>query len=149
MKGFAVCVVLMSALAVTDARFRRCGGSGVVDLDKVEVTGCASAKSRFCVFKRGQNATMSIPFTPSVTLSSLKATVHGVIAGIPMPFPLDHPEACNRSIVCPAPAGTTVPYKETMLVKTSYPALSLTIKWELKDQFGKDQVCLNIPVKLQ
>ena len=56
--------------------------------------------------------------------SSLTAKVYGIIAGIPIPFRLENPQACGRSIACPVKEGTDLVYKESMLVQRIFPSVS-------------------------
>ena len=58
------------------------------------------------------------------SITSLKAVVHGIIAGIPVPFSLPEPEACGKSLKCPVASGTKVFYHEGLPVKTQYPSVS-------------------------
>ena len=56
--------------------------------------------------------------------SVTKATtvVHGVVGGIPVPFPVDNPDACKDcGMTCPAASGSAVAYHSDIQVKTSYP----------------------------
>ena len=57
--------------------------------------------------------------------SSLTAVVHGVIAGIRVPFPLDNPNACsNCNVSCPVQKETQYEYVASIDVKNSYPQVS-------------------------
>lgn len=61
--------------------------------------------------------------------SSVTADVHGVIAGVPVPFPLSQPDGCkNSGLTCPLKAGTTYSYNNTIPVKRSYPSVSIFIE---------------------
>lgn len=41
------------------------GGSATVDLNGISVTGCDNPEqSQPCIFKKGRNASISLPFTP-------------------------------------------------------------------------------------
>ena len=64
-------------------------------------------------------------------IKTLKAVVHGVIAGIPIPFPLPNAEACGKNLECPVTAGTSVTYFEGLPVKPIYPTVifSTTISY--------------------
>jgi len=115
---------------------------------ELEITGCKRSVKR-CVFKKGENARISIPFTPQTPISSLKAEVHGLFNGLQMPFKLEEPEACGRSLECPVKANSTVTYVEELPVLRMFPSLSLRVKYALIDQNGDTQICVIFPVKLQ
>ncbi|KAH9592597.1 Phosphatidylglycerol/phosphatidylinositol transfer protein, variant 3 [Schistosoma haematobium] len=77
-------------------------------------------------------------------------SVHGVIAHVPVPFPLDNSELCNFvSPVCPLiPSIENYTHTYSLYVSTSYPSISLTIRWELQDSSNEDIVCVEFPVQL-
>ncbi len=57
-----------------------------------------------------------------------KATsvVHGLIARIPLPFPINNPNACkNSNLQCPLKAKTAVAYKADIFVKNMYPKVRI------------------------
>ena len=66
------------------------------------------------------------PFTFFLMSAEKPATqvsqiVHGVMAGMPIPFPLDNADACKDSgLTCPLQEGDHS-YHYTMFVKTVYP----------------------------
>jgi len=143
---FSVVMCSMSALVMA-AQFRDCGSKADVDMDDIEITGC-DGRNR-CIFKKGEYANLTIPFTSKTPFSSLKAEVHGIINRIPIPFKLANPEACGRSLTCPVEADTEQDYKESMKVERFYPSIPLRVKWVLRDNHGQQQVCFIFPVKLQ
>jgi Niemann-Pick C2 protein len=54
--------------------------------------------------------------------NKLTAVVHGIIANVPVPFPIDNPDACKDSnIGCPVKNGQHYLYKSTIFVKETYP----------------------------
>jgi len=71
------------------------------------------------------------------------------LAGIPVPFPVDNPNACKDcGMTCPASSGKTVTYHADINVKTSYPKVKVVVKWEVKDQDGNDLVCITMPAQI-
>ena len=55
----------------------------------------------------------------------LTAVVHGLIAGIPVPFPIPNPDAChNSSLTCPLTSGTNYVYTQGITVLKEYPSVS-------------------------
>lgn len=60
--------------------------------------------------------------------------MHGIIKGVPMPFPFEHSNACrNSNLTCPLEAGKTYTYTQTMNVLRSYPQLRVYVRWQLWD----------------
>jgi len=56
--------------------------------------------------------------------SGLKMIVHGIIADVPIPFPLDNPDGCKDSnITCPIKKNQAYGYRNVIFVKTSYPSV--------------------------
>lgn len=55
----------------------------------------------------------------------MQQVVHGVMAGVPIPFPLENPDAChNTGLTCPLPVGDHT-YQYALFVKPVYPKVSL------------------------
>lgn len=52
------------------------------------------------------------------------AVVHGVIAGVPIPFAIPIVDGCKSGIECPIQNGQTYHYVATLPVKDEYPAVS-------------------------
>lgn len=50
--------------------------------------------------------------------------VHGVIAGVPIPFAIPIVDGCKSGIECPIQNGQTYHYVATLPVKDEYPAVS-------------------------
>ena len=58
-------------------------------------------------------------------VEKLAAVVHGIVAGIPVPFPLPNPNACKDSgLQCPLVSGKAVNYVATLPILHEYPAVS-------------------------
>lgn len=61
-------------------------------------------------------------------IKAVKAVVHGIVAGIPIPFPVPNPDACkNSNLVCPLKSGQTYVYQDVIPVATTYPTVSIPI----------------------
>jgi len=130
---------------LSDSPFKDCGGSGI--LKSVEVVPCGSEDR--CILKTGNNATINIVFTPNMKSDALSAAVHGIVAGIPMPFHFPQTNACEGSnVTCPITPGQDYFYSVQLPILASYPKIKVTVKWELKDASGKDIICTEIPAKL-
>ncbi|XP_070579236.1 NPC intracellular cholesterol transporter 2 homolog a-like [Ptychodera flava] len=121
--------------------------SAVGKIKSVDVDPCPQEP---CVLKKGTNVTVHIDFTAGENITAVKASVHGIIAEVPIPFPLKNPDGCKDSgLKCPLEAGKEFVYFSTIQVLQSYPAIKLVIKWELVDQNGKDIACLEVPAQIQ
>ena len=57
--------------------------------------------------------------------SKATADVHGILAGIPVNFPIPNPDGCkNSGLTCPVKKDTVNTYKTNIFVKESYPEVS-------------------------
>ncbi|MGH0160828.1 UNVERIFIED_CONTAM: hypothetical protein FKN15_039924 [Acipenser sinensis] len=59
-----------------------------------------------------------------------KAIVHGVIAGVPIPFPIPNEDGCKSGIQCPIQQQKTYSYVNQLPVKTEYPSLIVAVEQE-------------------
>nr|CAI5868422.1 unnamed protein product [Callosobruchus analis] len=88
-------------------------------------------------------------FIVDVSKDTLKAEVHGIIATVPIPFPLPNDNACKDSgIECPIEPGKVYTYVATLPILKGYPNMSLTVKFELKNEKDVDVICVEFPVKI-
>lgn len=61
-----------------------------------------------------------------VDVKDVGVKIYGMVAGVPVPFPFDQPDACkdpNSGIHCPVTKGTELVYRATLPIK-SYPTVS-------------------------
>lgn len=57
--------------------------------------------------------------------TKLTNIIHGIIGGIPVPFPYDHKNACDGcGLNCPISDGTDYVFHATLPVETAYPSVS-------------------------
>ncbi|CAF1315425.1 unnamed protein product [Adineta ricciae] len=121
-------------------------GSTAGTIQSFEVTGCTTAP---CKFAKGHNYTMNLVFQAKSASKSLSVSIHGVIGGIPVPFPLPDPDACKMQVKCPVNANDVNTAVMTLPVLQSYPSLSLYVKLELKaNDTGNDYACLQFPATI-
>lgn len=66
-----------------------------------------------------------------------------------MPFPLQNPDACASGVQCPIESSSTYEYQASLPILKAYPKISVIVKWELRDENGKDVVCVKIPAKIK
>merc|ERR1711887_123670 len=142
----AACFVFADGFRLT-ATMLNCGSRATVDMKAIEISDCAGAR---CILTRGQRANLTIPFTPSTDVTELTTKVHGMIAGVPIPFPLPTGEedACKYT-GCPIERHNPATFKYSLFVQPSYPPLDVGVKWELVDQSGVTQVCIIFPATLK
>ena len=88
----------------------------------VYIDPCTAAP---CTLHKGKNSTISVAFNPTGTVTKVKAIVHGVIAGIPVPFPITGDDGCqNSGLTCPLKGGVEVKYSKAIPVLSQYPSVS-------------------------
>ncbi|XP_039254592.2 NPC intracellular cholesterol transporter 2-like [Styela clava] len=148
MKLFLVCLLSVFAVASSmNVKFKDCGSKLAEDV-VVDVKPCTAEP---CSLKQGSNYTISMSFTTKTMVSAIGAKIYGVLGGVPVPFPFDHPDACEDSgLNCPLQNATKATYTATLPIKSEYPAIKLYVKWELvdndKENSGQDLTCVEIPV---
>ena len=63
--------------------------------------------------------------------SALTNLVYGIVAGVPVPYPLPNPDACNGcNLNCPVKKDQEYTYINTLPVKQDYPDVSAVPKFE-------------------
>ncbi|XP_019889950.1 NPC intracellular cholesterol transporter 2 homolog a isoform X4 [Ooceraea biroi] len=144
-----LCVLCCSAscLAFT---FADCG-STLGKFTEVSVSGCQTSDEK-CALVRGTNASISIAFTPNTDITQVNARVYGVLIDIPVPFPLDKPDACkdpDDGISCPLHKNQEYHYRTSIFVQNKFPKVSVDIKWELVNEKNENIVCIEFPAKIK
>ncbi|XP_018619584.2 NPC intracellular cholesterol transporter 2-like [Scleropages formosus] len=132
------------ALACADPVAYKDCGSDVGKAAAVEVTPCPKIP---CELHKGQSYSVNVTFSSYVESKTSKAVVHGIIAGVPIPFAIPDDDGCKSGIVCPI-EKKSYSYMNQLLVKLEYPSLKLVVKWELVDDANKDLFCVLIPVQI-
>lgn len=140
-------ILLLSLMTFTCAevvKYIDCGSSdGKVTM--VDITPCATQP---CPLKQGQDYTVNVTFVSNVETENSTAVVHGIIAGVPIPFPIPVSNGCMSGIECPIHKLQTYHYVATLPVKSEYPRIKLVVEWELKDDDSKDLFCIKFPVQI-
>lgn len=119
MKTLFVLFVLVGIASCLDVRYGTCA-KGSAKITAVSIEPCTKLP---CILHRGASSAISIKFTPTVDIDSLKTVVKGRI-GFWVPFPLDQPDACKGSVTCPLKAGQEYTYKLSLPIKNFYPKVS-------------------------
>ncbi|OWF50428.1 ecdysteroid-regulated 16 kDa protein-like [Mizuhopecten yessoensis] len=108
-------------------------------ISHVAVAGCAPGAS-ICDLKRGTNASVTVTFTSTTEETKATAEVKGLIAGVPVPFPLNNADACKYkpSGIAPCPLKPTKQYVYThqVEVKSLYPKIMVEVLWNLMGSSG-------------
>ncbi|KAK3792339.1 hypothetical protein RRG08_046648 [Elysia crispata] len=135
-----VCLAIAAAVA-TNIPVKDCG-SKLATIDAIDINPCSSIP---CPFKKGTSVNVTIDFTAKADISSAKSSVHGIIASVPVPFPLKDSDACHF-MKCPIKSGDKVTYKNSVDVLTAYPEITVLVKWEIVAE--QDVICFTVPVKI-
>ncbi|XP_028849096.1 NPC intracellular cholesterol transporter 2-like [Denticeps clupeoides] len=101
-----------------------------------------------CELHKGQSYSVNVTFTSAVDSKTSKAVVHGVVAGVPVPFPIPVDDGCKSGVTCPIEKMRDYSYVTELPVKTEYPSIKLVVEWELKDDSNKDLFCIKFPVQV-
>ncbi|VUZ48045.1 unnamed protein product [Hymenolepis diminuta] len=103
-----------------------------------------------CVLEKGHNTSINIQFIPAEVVKGGKIVVHGIISGIPVPFPLPDNNLCHfLKSGCDAQPNILTEMDYSLYVKETYPSIHIGIKWQLVDDLGVDLICIKFPAKLQ
>uniref|UniRef100_A0A8I6AWS0 NPC intracellular cholesterol transporter 2 n=1 Tax=Rattus norvegicus TaxID=10116 RepID=A0A8I6AWS0_RAT len=77
------------------------------------------------------------------------ALVHGILAGVPVYFPIPEPDGCKCGINCPIQKDKVYSYLNKLPVKSEYPSLKLVVEWKLQDDKKDNLFCWEIPVEIK
>ncbi|KAL0969110.1 hypothetical protein UPYG_G00222720 [Umbra pygmaea] len=138
---------LLSLIALTLAepvKFADCG-SAVGQVSIVDINPCPTQP---CQLHKGQSYGVNVTFNSAVDSKTSTAVVHGVIAGIPVPFPIPIQDGCKSGIACPIQKTLSYHYVNELPVKSEYPSIKLVVEWELRDDNSKDLFCIKFPVQI-
>lgn len=101
-----------------------------------------------CELQKGQSYSVNVTFSSNIQSKNSTAYVHGILFGVPVPFPIPEPDGCKSGISCPIQKGRTYSYLNKLPVKNEYPSIKLVVKWELKDEKQKSLFCWEIPIEI-
>uniref|UniRef100_A0A8C9DQ48 NPC intracellular cholesterol transporter 2 n=1 Tax=Prolemur simus TaxID=1328070 RepID=A0A8C9DQ48_PROSS len=121
-------------------------GSVVGVIKEVNVSPCSTQP---CQLSKGQSYSINVTFTSNTLSKSSKASVHGIIMGVPVPFPIPEPDGCKSGISCPIQKDKTYSYLNKLPVKSEYPSIKLVVEWELRDDQDQRLFCWEIPIQIQ
>ncbi|GAA6213646.1 epididymal secretory protein E1 [Lates japonicus] len=139
-----VSLCLMGFTCAEPVKYKDCGStSGKVAM--VDISPCATQP---CQLHKGQSYSVNVTFNSAVESQTSKALVHGIIAGVPVPFPIPVEDGCKSGIQCPIQKQQNYHYLNSLPVKSEYPAIKLVVEWELRDDNNKDFFCVCFPVQI-
>ncbi|XP_059229732.1 NPC intracellular cholesterol transporter 2 [Mustela nigripes] len=146
---FLVAAFLLLALGASalaePVHFKDCG-SGVGVIKELNVNPCPTQP---CKLHKGQSYSVNVTFTSNILSQSSKAVVHGIVLGVPVPFPIPEPDGCKSGINCPIQKDKTYSYLNKLPVKNEYPSIKLVVQWELLGDKGQHLFCWEIPVQIE
>ncbi|KAM6960884.1 NPC intracellular cholesterol transporter 2-like [Aplochiton taeniatus] len=141
----ATIVFALVALTCADpVKFADCGST----VGKVSLVDIQPCPSQPCKLQKGQSYAVNVTFNSIVESKTSTAVVHGVVAGIPIPFPIPVEDGCKSGIACPIMSQKSYHYVNQLPVKAEYPAIKLVVEWELRDDSSKDLFCIRFPVQI-
>merc|ERR1712243_390119 len=117
-------VLGLLAAATASSPYKDCGSKAKVT--SVDVNGCTKAP---CLLPKGTDASMIIKFKAPAASTAVNTVVHGIIAGIPVPFSVPEGKACETGHVqpaCPLTPGSEHAYDVKLPVPLGTPASSST-----------------------
>ncbi|XP_064603817.1 NPC intracellular cholesterol transporter 2-like [Liolophura sinensis] len=143
------CYVFMLAYLATvsavQVHFKDCG-STMGKISSVDINPCPEEP---CHLIRGKNTSVTVGFSSNEASGSLKAVVHGIIAGLPIAFPLPNADGCKSSgVSCPVTRGSSYSYTASLPVLKIYPTIKVVVKWELHDESDNNVFCFVVPVEI-
>ncbi|KAM4542693.1 NPC intracellular cholesterol transporter 2-like [Odontesthes bonariensis] len=142
--GLIVLLCLMGLTCANPVKFVDCGStSGKVVM--VDINPCATQP---CQLQRGKSYSVNVTFASGVESKTSTAVVHGIIAGVHVPFPIPNGDGCKSGIECPIQKQQTYHYQTALPVKSEYPAIKLVVQWELRDDNKQDLFCIRFPVQI-
>ncbi|XP_041514465.1 NPC intracellular cholesterol transporter 2 [Microtus oregoni] len=138
-------LALVAAIRAEPLRFKDCG-SKVGVIKEVNVSPCPTQP---CELHKGQSYSVNVTFTSGTQSENSSATVYGILAGLPVFFPIPESDGCKSGINCPIQKDKTYSYLNKLPVKSEYPSIKLVVKWELEDDKKQNLFCWEIPVEIK
>ncbi|XP_076463480.1 NPC intracellular cholesterol transporter 2-like [Babylonia areolata] len=152
MKQYAAAfVVVLISIVLVEADWHTVGfkdcGSEKGNVTQVQVN--TTVDEGTVVLKKGTSVELRVSFTSNEDTGTLTSSVHGILGGIPIHFPLPNPNVCQDcNVTCPVKSGESYVYTPNIDVKTEYPSVRLVVKWEVKDNNNADVFCFDVPAEI-
>ncbi|KAM9646071.1 NPC intracellular cholesterol transporter 2 [Trichechus inunguis] len=141
----AFLLLALSAASLAEPVFFKDCGSVVGVIKEVNVSPCPTQP---CQLLKGQSYSVNVTFTSNTFSRNSTASVHGIVMGLPVPFPIPEPDGCKSGIDCPIQKDKTYYYVNKLPVKHEYPSIKLVVEWELLDDKGQRLFCWKIPLEI-
>ncbi|CAF0743016.1 unnamed protein product [Didymodactylos carnosus] len=136
----------MLSKSVSATQFKDCG-SEVGIIQAFDVKDCPTIP---CIFHKGNTYAMNMTFQAKAASASATVVVHGVIAGIPVPFPIPDPNACHLNCKCPINEKDVNVVQMAIDVLSTYPSISLYVKIEIiSDDLKQPYSCVLFPAQIE
>uniref|UniRef100_A0A1A8U5G3 NPC intracellular cholesterol transporter 2 n=1 Tax=Nothobranchius furzeri TaxID=105023 RepID=A0A1A8U5G3_NOTFU len=142
--GFIVLFCLIGLTCAEPVKFLDCGSTSGKVIG-VDINPCPTQP---CQLHKGDAYSVNVTFSSGVETSKSTAVVHGIVAGVPLPFPIPEDDGCKCGIQCPIQKDNTYHYLNTLSVKAEYPAIKVVVEWELRDASSSDLFCIKFPVQI-
>ena len=142
--------VVVLCLSVISAQLKptSCGSKRqAVTLKKFEIDNCTEFP---CILTRGTNASLTMELAATSRITGLKLSIFGIISGKEVPFSVNSNDHCKAAIKggCPLARGKSYTYKNSIQVLSQYPAISVSVRYQLNDVAGKPVLCVQWPAKI-
>ncbi|KAG7510865.1 hypothetical protein JOB18_034015 [Solea senegalensis] len=141
---FIVLLCLIGFTCAVPVKYADCGSSS----GKVVMVDINPCPRQPCQLRKGQSYSVNVTFSSAVESQTSAAVVHGVVAGIPVPFPIPVEDGCKSGIQCPIQKQQSYHYLNSLPVKSEYPSIKLVVEWELRDDQKQDLFCIKFPVQI-
>ncbi|XP_053392647.1 NPC intracellular cholesterol transporter 2-like [Mercenaria mercenaria] len=138
-----ISVVAGCSCAVLLKQYTDCGGHG--SIHSISLEPCDKEP---CHITRGNTYYTNINFTAQEHSKNLTNICHGIIAGVPENFQVSPSSACGNGVSCPLTPGQSAVYKASVTCPSDAPQVRLAAKWEVRDDRGKNLICIVFPLTI-
>ena len=142
-----LCLAAVVYFSSAQSIFKACE-SKIGTVKNVVIPGCSQTP---CTVKKGKSYTINVTFTANKASDQAWSIVHGIVAGVPVPYAIPNPNGCvNSGLLCPLRAGQTYKYSATLPILSIYPDIKVVVKWELADTKGggEDLFCFETLIQV-
>ncbi|KAI3383188.1 hypothetical protein SNEBB_005088 [Seison nebaliae] len=139
-------IFLFSVSLIQCTPVTNCGGSA--EVHSVQINECETTP---CPLIKNTLTNITVHFQTTKPSTTATTSVHGIIAKIPIPFPVKEPNACQdpaSGIKCPVATDTEVEYDQQIQILSAYPDISLKVRWELKGD-DDDIFCFEVDATIK
>ncbi|XP_061423899.1 NPC intracellular cholesterol transporter 2 [Lethenteron reissneri] len=137
-------VTALTLSAAEPVKFKDCGSQ----TGKISAVNIIPCPTQPCILCKDKTYNINVTFTSDTESQGSTAVVHGILAGIPIPFPIPNNDGCKSGITCPIAKNQAYTYDVGLPVKSDYPSIKLVVKWELRDDKANDLFCFEFPVAI-